>query len=150
MSPTPPRTNQARTRRILLVVAAVLIDREGQILVAQRPEGKSYAGWWEFPGGKVERDESPERALVRELGEELGIEALEEDLEPFTFISTDCGSFHLLMPVYLLQHWEGTPTSRENQTLAWIRPEALGGLQLLKPDLPLVPRLEAYFQRFSP
>lgn len=145
---TQPSPTSEERPLTLLVVAAILVRPDGCVLVTQRPEGKPYAGWWEFPGGKVEKNESPETALVRELQEELGITAREEDFEPFTFISEDCGKFHLLMPLYLLPHWEGTPSGRENQQLQWVRPSALNTLQLLKPDLPVVPKLQAHFQDF--
>lgn len=134
-----------QTPRTLLVTAAVLVRADGTVLIAQRPQNKPHAGLWEFPGGKVERDESPEAALVRELREEIGITALEEDLEPFTFVSEECDAFHLLMPIYLLPHWEGEPTGREEQELLWVKPSVLNDYAMPKPDLPLIPKLQAYF-----
>lgn len=127
--------------RIILVSAVALIDVDGRVLVAQRPEGKSMAGLWEFPGGKVENGESPEAALIRELEEELGINTWESCLAPLTFASHAYDDFHLLMPLFACRKWDGTPQSRENQALKWIKPAALRDLPMPPADLPLIPIL---------
>src|SRR6056297_2939956 len=108
--------------RIVLVSAVALIDVDGRILLAQRPEGKSMAGLWEFPGGKVETGESPEAALIRELDEELGIDTWESCLAPLTFASHAYSTFHLLMPLFACRKWNGQPKGKENQTLTWVNP----------------------------
>lgn len=126
----------------LLVSAAVLINKDGNILLAQRPEGKTLAGLWEFPGGKVEALESPEAALIRELDEELGVTVQPDALEPFTFVSEDCATFHLFMPLYFVRTWEGTAVGREGQALAWVPVSKLGDYPMPKADAPLVPRLQ--------
>ena len=105
---------------VLLVSAAALIDRDGRVLLAQRPEGKSMAGLWEFPGGKVEPGETPEAALIRELQEELGIATWESCLAPLTFASHSYKEFHLLMPLFACRKWEGVARSREGQALKWV------------------------------
>jgi 8-oxo-dGTP diphosphatase len=128
-------------KQLLLVAACALIDPDGRVLVAQRPEGKSMAGLWEFPGGKVEPGESPEQTLIRELGEELSIAVKEDCLAPFTFASHAYPDFHLVMPLYLCRRWEGTPTSRENQVLKWMRPKDLSTLPMPPADVPLIPFL---------
>lgn len=110
---------------VVLVSAVALVNEEGDLLLAQRPEGKNLAGLWEFPGGKVEMGESPEKALVRELKEELGIEVKEQDFTPFTFASHTYDDFHLLMPVYLCQSWKGEPKGCEGQAIAWVSTEDL-------------------------
>lgn len=127
--------------RIVLVAAVALIDADGRVLLAQRPEGKSMAGLWEFPGGKVEPGESPEAALIRELGEELGIETKESCLAPLTFASHGYDSFHLLMPLYACRRWQGTVEPRENQALAWVRPKDMRSYPMPPADLPLIPIL---------
>ena len=111
--------------KVVYVVAAALFDADGRVLLAQRPEGKSMAGLWEFPGGKIEKNERPEQALARELHEELTITVSEPDLYPLTFASHTYDSFHLLMPLYGLKTWMGTPRPTEGQTLAWVHPEEL-------------------------
>jgi 8-oxo-dGTP diphosphatase len=108
------------------------------VLIAQRPEGKSMAGLWEFPGGKLEPGETPEMALIRELQEELGIATKEACLAPVSFVSHAYESFHLLMPLYVCRKWQGTPTSRENQALKWVRPQALWDIAMPPADLPLI------------
>lgn len=128
-------------RRLLLVAAAAMIDAEGRVLIAQRPAHKSLGGLWEFPGGKLEPGESPEAALARELKEELDVTAEPADLEPFAFASHAYEAFHLLMPLYVLKRWEGTPVGREAQALAWAHPSALGAYPMPPADLPLVARL---------
>ena len=110
---------------IVLVSAVALIDVDGRVLLAQRPEGKSMAGLWEFPGGKVEDGETPEIALIRELEEELGINTWESCLAPLTFASHKYEDFHLLMPLFACRKWEGTPVSRERQRLKWVRAQEL-------------------------
>ena len=130
---------------LLLVVAAALVDPDGRVLIAQRPEGKSMAGLWEFPGGKVETGETPEMALIRELQEELGIAVKEPCLAPFTFASHTYGGFHLLMPLYLCRRWEGTPQPLTHRALKWVRPRDLlldaAAYPMPAADLPLIPML---------
>lgn len=126
---------------LLLVVACAIFDQEGRILLAQRPEGKTLAGLWEFPGGKMERGETPEQSLVRELEEELGLLVDEGDLTPLTFASHTYETFHLLMPLYACRRFEGIPVAREGQRLAWVRPEELDSYPMPPADLPLIPFL---------
>lgn len=126
---------------VILVSAVALIDPEGRVLLAQRPPGKSMAGLWEFPGGKVEPGETPEAALIRELQEELGINTWKSCLAPLTFASHAYDSFHLLMPLFACRRWEGIATPREGQTLAWVRPEKLRDYPMPPADLPLIPIL---------
>ncbi|QLH38542.1 MAG: (deoxy)nucleoside triphosphate pyrophosphohydrolase [Defluviicoccus sp.] len=126
----------------VLVASVALVDADSRVLVQSRPEGKSWAGWWEFPGGKIHAGETPEAAVVRELAEELGLDITESCLAPFTFTSYAYDDFHLLMMLYLCRVWRGTPTPQEGQTLKWIRPLDLGRLpQLLPADVPLVAML---------
>ncbi|GAD54739.1 (deoxy)nucleoside triphosphate pyrophosphohydrolase [Limimaricola cinnabarinus] len=127
--------------KIVLVSAVALIDADGRVLLAQRPEGKSMAGLWEFPGGKVEPGESPEAALIRELHEELGIDTQESCLAPLTFASHAYESFHLLMPLFACRRWQGQPHGRENQALEWVRPNRLRDYPMPPADLPLIPVL---------
>lgn len=126
---------------MLLVAAAALIDPDGRVLLAQRPEGKSLAGLWEFPGGKVEPGETPEGALVRELREELGIGTWQSCLAPLTFASHSYPEFHLLMPLFACRRWEGTPHPQEGQRTAWVRARDLAGYPMPPADLPLIPIL---------
>ena len=135
------RMPDGNTGAILLVVAAALVDRDGRVLIAQRPEGKQLAGLWEFPGGKVGPGETPERALVRELREELGIEVCLECLAPFVFASHSYEHFHLLMPLYVCRDWEGDLAPREGQNIAWVRASRLGDYPMPPADLPLIPFL---------
>jgi 8-oxo-dGTP diphosphatase len=128
----------------ILVVAVALIDSDGRILIAQRPPGKSLAGLWEFPGGKIDPGETPEAALVRELREELGIEVEEACLGPFTFASHSYEKFHLLMPLYLCRVWQGTPQPREGQVLKWVRPSQLDDHPMPPADKPLVAMLRDF------
>ncbi len=123
---------------VLLVSAVALIDADGRVLLAQRPEGKSMAGLWEFPGGKVEAGETPEAALIRELHEELGINTWKSCLAPLTFASHAYERFHLLMPLFACRRWEGVPTPREGQTLAWVRPDRLRDYPMPPADIPLI------------
>lgn len=125
----------------MLVAACALIDGDGRVLIAQRPAGKRMAGMWEFPGGKVHDGESPERALVRELKEELGISVPVECLSPFVFASHDYGDFHLLMPLYLTRKWQGLPHPAEGQALKWVRPQFLRNFAMPPADEPLIAHL---------
>ncbi|SEO14250.1 8-oxo-dGTP diphosphatase [Pseudorhodobacter antarcticus] len=127
--------------KIILVSAVALIDVDGRILLAQRPPGKSLAGLWEFPGGKVEPGESPETALIRELQEELGIDTHASCLAPLTFASHAYPDFHLLMPLFACRKWTGIPTGREGQNLAWVRADKLRDYPMPPADLPLIPIL---------
>ncbi|MDO9417912.1 8-oxo-dGTP diphosphatase MutT [Pararhizobium sp.] len=129
------------SRKILLVAACALIDADGRILLAQRPEGKSMAGLWEFPGGKVEPGETPEETLIRELDEELGIVTKVACLAPLTFASHSYDDFHLLMPLYVCRRYEGIATGREGQALKWVRPKALRDYPMPPADEPLIPFL---------
>jgi 8-oxo-dGTP diphosphatase len=126
---------------LLLVAAVALVDTDGRVLLAQRPPGRSLAGLWEFPGGKVEQGESPEVALIRELHEELGIDTWKSCLAPLTFASHAYEKFHLLMPLFVCRRWQGIPEPREGQTLAWVRPAAMREYPMPPADLPLVPIL---------
>jgi 8-oxo-dGTP diphosphatase len=127
--------------KTLLVSAVALIDADGRVLLAQRPEGKSLAGLWEFPGGKVEPGETPEAALIRELKEELDIDTWSSCLAPLTFASHSYDDFHLLMPLFACRKWQGTVRSVEGQQLAWVRPGALKDYPMPPADLPLIPIL---------
>ena len=126
---------------VLLVSAVALIDADGRVLLAQRPEGKSMAGLWEFPGGKVEDGETPEAALIRELHEELGIETWNSCLAPLTFASHSYDSFHLLMPLFACRKWEGIARPNEGQTLKWVSPKNLRDYPMPPADIPLIPIL---------
>ena len=127
--------------KLVLVVAAALIDADGRVLIAQRPEGKTLAGLWEFPGGKLEPNERPEAALIRELHEELGITGKEACLAPLTFASHAYDDFHLLMPLYICRRWEGLAISKEGQNLKWVRPNQLRDYPMPAADIPLIPHL---------
>src|ERR1700722_1177482 len=127
--------------KLLLVVAAALIDADRRVLIAQRPQGKSLAGLWEFPGGKVDAGERPEAALIRELAEELGIIVKEPCLAPLTFASHAYEDFHLLMPLYVCRRWEGFVASREGQALKWVRAGKLRDYPMPPADGPLIPPL---------
>ncbi|UWU20505.1 8-oxo-dGTP diphosphatase MutT [Rhizobium sp. CB3060] len=129
-------------RKIILVAACALIDTDGRILLAQRPEGKSLAGLWEFPGGKVEAGETPEETLVRELEEELGIQTKIACLAPLTFASHTYETFHLLMPLYICRRYEGIANGREGQAIKWVRPQALRDYPMPPADEPLIPFLQ--------
>ncbi|WP_434289714.1 8-oxo-dGTP diphosphatase MutT [Celeribacter sp. SCSIO 80788] len=127
--------------KLVLVSAVALIDVEGRVLLAQRPEGKSLAGLWEFPGGKVEPGETPEAALVRELHEELGIETWNSCLAPLTFASHSYDDFHLMMPLFACRKWNGIPTPREGQVLKWAKASELRDYPMPPADIPLIPIL---------
>lgn len=129
------------SRKILLVVAVALVDADGRVLLAQRPPGKSMAGLWEFPGGKIHEGETPEAALIRELHEELGIDVKESCLAPLTFASHGYDGFHLMMPLYVCRRWEGEMTAREGQQLAWVRPTRLADYPMPPADKPLIATL---------
>ena len=127
--------------KTVLVSAAALIDIDGRVLLAQRPEGKPMAGLWEFPGGKIEPGETPEAALIRELHEELGIETWASCLAPLTFASHSYSDFHLLMPLFACRKWEGIPRAQEGQTLKWVRAGELRDYPMPPADVPLIPIL---------
>lgn len=131
---------------VVWVVAAALIDKQGNLLLAQRPEGKSMAGVWELPGGKIEPGETPEKALVRELDEELGISVKQQDLEAMTFASYHYHSFHLVMPLFLCRKWKGALEGREGQALRWITYNDLSGIPTPSADIALFHRLATYFK----
>jgi 8-oxo-dGTP diphosphatase len=141
---TPDAAPALPATSLLLVVACALIDPDGKILLARRPEGKKMAGLWEFPGGKLNPGELPEAALVRELREELGIDIAEKNLAPFVFASHAYETFHLLMPLYLCRKWTGKPTPREGQALAWVAPDRLIEYPMPKADRPLIPMLRDF------
>jgi 8-oxo-dGTP diphosphatase len=129
--------------KIVLVAACALIDADGRVLIAQRPQGKAMAGLWEFPGGKIEDGEQPEQTLIRELREELGIIVSEACLAPLTFASHSYPDFHLLMPLYVCRKWQGTVTALEGQQLAWVKPNKLRDYEMPPADVPLVSHLVA-------
>ncbi len=132
-------------RPTVLVAAVALIDAKGRILLAKRPAGKSMAGLWEFPGGKVEEGEAPEAALIRELKEELGIDVEPEALKGLTIVSHVYQDFHLLMSLYLCREWRGAPQGREGQECLWVAPEEMRALPMPPADLPLIDELAALF-----
>ncbi len=127
--------------KLLLVVAAALVDTDGRVLLAQRPKGKQLEGLWEFPGGKINADERPEDALIRELGEELGIAVKAPCLAPLTFASHAYDDFHLLMPFYVCRKWEGFVRPLDGQTLRWVRPKDMRAYSMPPADAPLIPHL---------
>ena len=130
--------------KIVLVVACALIDTDGRVLICKRPQGKSLAGLWEFPGGKVEVGETPEGALIRELNEELGITISQSCLAPFVFASHSYDSFHLMMPLYLCRRWDGLVRAQEHEAIAWVKPKELTQYDMPPADVPLV----AYLRDF--
>lgn len=132
---------KGRAQKFVLVVACALVDADGRVLLAQRPEGKSLAGLWEFPGGKLEPGETPEDALIRELREELGIEVAEACLAPLAFASHAYTDFHLLMPLYVCRRWQGTVQSIEGQALEWVKPARMRDYPMPPADEPLVAAL---------
>ena len=126
---------------MILVVACALVDGDGRVLVAERPAGKNMAGLWEFPGGKVEADETPEVALIRELKEELSIDVSQTCLAPLSFASHPYDDFHLLMPLYVCRKWDGQIVPREGQNTKWLRPGDLFDLPMPPADQPLISAL---------
>lgn len=128
-------------RRLLLVAAVALVDADGRVLIAQRPPGKTLAGLWEFPGGKVEPGETPEETLIRELREEIGVETKAACLAPLTFASHAYETFHLLMPLYVCRRYEGLPRPLEGQVLKWVRPKDMRDYPMPPADAPLIPSL---------
>ncbi len=132
--------------RLLLVVAAALIDTTGRVLITQRPAGKAMAGLWEFPGGKVEPGETPEAALVRELQEEIGVDVPLDALVPMTFASHTYDTFHLLMPLYEVRTWSGTPVPREVAAVQFVATKDLNDFAMPAADAPLVAAIQ---QRFT-
>ena len=141
MSTSTAATAAEAARPIVLVAAVALIDTDGRVLLAERPQGKHLAGLWEFPGGKVQPGETPELALIRELAEEIGIDVEASCLAPFTFASHTYPDFHLLMPLYVCRKWSGIVTALEGQRLAWARPARLGDYPMPPADKPLVAML---------
>jgi len=139
----PPHAGEGREGGlpVVLVSAVALVDADGRVLLAQRPAGKTMAGLWEFPGGKVNPGETPETALIRELAEELGIDVTATCLAPFTFASHSYPDFHLLMPLYVCRKWSGIPVAREGQRLTWVRPARLADYPMPPADAPLVAML---------
>jgi 8-oxo-dGTP diphosphatase len=135
----PPPSQKAGP--LVLVVAAALVDADGRVLLCERPEGKPMAGLWEFPGGKIGPNETPEAALCRELKEELGLVTSPGCLTPIAFASHAYESFHLLMPLYMCRNWQGTIEAREGQKLAWVRPDKLQDYKMPPADVPLIPLL---------
>jgi len=131
----------AMSAKVILVAACALIDADGRVLIAERPPGRTMAGLWEFPGGKVENGERPEETLIRELEEELGITVNEACLAPLTFASHSYPDFHLLMPLYVCRRWSGTVTPKEGQRLAWVKPNRLKEYPMPPADTPLIPHL---------
>lgn len=131
--------------KLVLVVACALIDADQRVLLARRPAGKPMEGLWEFPGGKLEAGETPEATLIRELREELGIVVKADCLAPLTFASHDYETFHLLMPLYVCRRWEGIVRAREQQELAWVRPQRLRDYAMPPADVPLIPHLAGLF-----
>jgi len=127
--------------KLVLVAACALVDSDGRVLLTERPAGKTMAGLWEFPGGKVEAGERPEQTLIRELKEELAIDVQEPCLAPLTFASHDYADFHLLMPLYVCRRWEGIVTAQEGQRLTWVRPNRLRDYRMPPADEPLVAHL---------
>ncbi|HEY4199086.1 MAG TPA: (deoxy)nucleoside triphosphate pyrophosphohydrolase [Devosiaceae bacterium] len=123
---------------LLLVVACALVDADRRVLIAQRPQGKSLAGLWEFPGGKIEAGETPEAALIRELDEELGIKTQTACLSPLTFASYSYDNIHLLMPLFVCRKWQGIPEAKEHTALKWVRPQALRDYPMPPADAPLI------------
>jgi len=127
--------------KVVLVAACALVDVDGRVLITRRPEGKTLAGLWEFPGGKVEAGELPEQSLIRELREELGIDVDVACLAPLTFASHSYSDFHLLMPLWVCRRWEGIVTAMENQEIVWVRPQRLKEFKMPPADEPLIPHL---------
>lgn len=140
----PRVRDPASTKPLVLVAAIALVDIDNRVLIAQRPAGKSMAGLWEFPGGKVEQGETPEAALIREIHEELGIDTSESCLAPFTFASHVYDDFHLFMPLYICRKWTGDMVPREGQALKWVRPMRLSDYPMPPADAPLCAMLRDF------
>ncbi len=134
---------EAVSIKVVLVAACALVDPDGRVLIARRPEGKPMAGLWEFPGGKIEVGERPEETLIRELREELGIVVSDNCLAPLTFASHSYPDFHLLMPLYVCRRWEGTVIATEGQALTWVKPNKLREYEMPPADVPLIAHLMA-------
>jgi len=141
LPPPPAGEGVGWGQHIVLVAAVALVDPDGRVLLAQRPPGKSMAGLWEFPGGKVNPGETPEAALIRELAEELGIDVTASCLAPLTFASHSYPDFHLLMPLYVCRKWSGIPVAREGQRLTWVRTARLAEFPMPPADAPLIATL---------
>jgi 8-oxo-dGTP diphosphatase len=141
MSPSTAIIGRDFNMKLTLVVACALVDVDKRVLIAQRPPGKALAGFWEFPGGKLDPGERPEQALIRELHEEIGITVQEACLAPLTFASHAYDDFHLLMPLYICRRWGGQVMAREGQTLAWVRANKLRDYKMPPADIPLIPHL---------
>ena len=137
-------TGESESPPVVLVAAMALVDADGRVLLARRPEGKTMAGLWEFPGGKLLPGETPEAALIRELKEELGLDITESCLAPFTFASHRYEDFHLLMPLFVCRVWDGTPVALEGQELKWLRPGEMKNLEMPPADAPLVAMLRDF------
>ncbi len=137
-------TGESESLPVVLVAAMALVDTDGRVLLAKRPDGKAMAGLWEFPGGKLLPGETPEAALIRELKEELGLDITESCLAPFTFASHRYEDFHLLMPLFLCRVWDGTPVALEGQELKWVRPGEMRNLAMPPADVPLVAMLRDF------
>lgn len=137
-----PRSKTPSGLPVLLVVSVALVDSKGHILLAKRPEGKSMAGLWEFPGGKIQDGETPEFALFRELEEELGIETRECCFAPLGFASHSYDDFHLMMPLYVCRMWKGEPSPQEGQELAWVKPNDLAKYEMPAADIPLIYQIQ--------
>ncbi len=131
---------------VIYVAAGIMVNEQGEILVAQRPKGKSMEGFWEFPGGKIEEGEIPENALVREFKEELNVTIKVESLDAITFMSYDYEKFHLFMPVWAIYEWKGEIKSNEGQNIAWIKPYELSNLPMPPADIPIVGKMQSYCQ----
>jgi len=141
--PCPPRPVDTGGRLpIQHVAAGALVDPDGRVLIAQRPEGKAMAGLWELPGGKIEPGEVPEAGLARELYEELGIDVCVSCMQPFTFASHSYDSFHLVMPVFVIRRWDGVPAPRVHQAIDWVRPARLGDYAMPAADGPVIAMLQ--------
>ena len=136
-----PTTAPDEENSLVLVAAVALVDADGRVLLARRPPGKAMAGLWEFPGGKLAAEETPEQALIRELREELGIDTEQSCLAPLGFASHSYDDFHLLMPLYVCRVWSGTVTPKEGQELRWVRPARLRDFPMPPADAPLIPVL---------
>lgn len=135
------------SKKVLLVAACALIDPDGRILMCQRPVGKEFAGKWEFPGGKIEENESPEDTIIRELQEELTVEPCQRCLQPFSFASHEYDEFFLLMPLYLCRQWDGFPRPQEGQAIKWVFPDRLVELDLVPADIPLAQEIRDRLQK---